>query len=160
MWHNITESLLLIGQNGVTCKCSNVGHDGHHANLFFFTFSLLPHKEFRFIYPVLPFCMFFCGKSLFHGCILSFLASCVDIVFLSSGTSLAHLKAWRRTAATVLLVANLVPALYTGLIHQRGTLDVMSHLQTLCDVSSVPTHPLPDVLFLMPCHSTPFYRFV
>ncbi|XP_028257457.1 GPI alpha-1,2-mannosyltransferase 3 isoform X2 [Parambassis ranga] len=99
-------------------------------------YSLLPHKEFRFIYPVLPFCMFFCG------------------------TSLAHLKAWRRPAATVLLVANLVPALYTGLIHQRGTLDVMSHLQTLCDVSSVPTHPLPDVLFLMPCHSTPFYSHV
>lgn len=94
-------------------------------------YSLLPHKEFRFIYPVLPFCMVFCGKSL------------------------AHLKAWRRPAAVFLLVSNLFPALYTGLVHQRGTLDVMSHIQTLCDVQ-----PQPDILFLMPCHSTPFYSHV
>lgn len=100
-------------------------------------YSLLPHKEFRFIYPVLPFCMVFCGISL------------------------AHLKSWRRPAAAILLVANLVPALYTGLIHQRGTLDVMSHLQTLCHIGNVSTtHPQPDVLFLMPCHSTPFYSHV
>ncbi|XP_072236599.1 GPI mannosyltransferase 3 isoform X1 [Leuresthes tenuis] len=99
-------------------------------------YSLLPHKEFRFIYPVLPFCMVFCG------------------------TSLAHLKAWRRAAAVALLVSNLVMALYTGLIHQRGTLDVMSHVRTLCDVSSDPSSPQPDVLFLMPCHSTPFYSYV
>ncbi|XP_041794364.1 GPI mannosyltransferase 3 [Chelmon rostratus] len=99
-------------------------------------YSLLPHKEFRFIYPVLPFCMVFCGISL------------------------ANLKAGRRAAAIILLVSNLVAALYTGLIHQRGTLDVMSHLQTLCDVSSVSSLPQPDVLFLMPCHSTPFYSHV
>ncbi|XP_034536330.1 GPI mannosyltransferase 3 [Notolabrus celidotus] len=97
-------------------------------------YSLLPHKEFRFIYPVLPFCMFFCGISL------------------------ARLKAWRRAAALVLLVSNLSAALYTGLVHQRGTLDVMSHIQTLCDTSS--TQSPPDVLFLMPCHSTPLYSHV
>ncbi|CAG5855545.1 unnamed protein product [Menidia menidia] len=95
-------------------------------------YSFLPHKEFRFIYPVLPLCMVFCG------------------------TSLAHLKAWRRAAAVALLVSNLVLALYTGLIHQRGTLDVMSHVRALCDVSD----PQPDILFLMPCHSTPFYSHI
>ncbi|KAF3832606.1 hypothetical protein F7725_026271 [Dissostichus mawsoni] len=73
-------------------------------------YSLLPHKEFRFIYPVLPFCMIFC-------------------------------------------------ALYTGLIHQRGSLDVMSRLQTLCDVRNISTMQ-PDVLLLMPCHSTPYYSHV
>lgn len=99
-------------------------------------YSLLPHKEFRFIYPVLPFCMVFCG------------------------TSLASLKAWRRAAALALLVTNLFAALYTGLIHQRGTLDVMSHLRMLCDVNSTSTHPQPDVFFLMPCHSTPYYSHV
>uniref|UniRef100_A0A8C3AYZ0 Mannosyltransferase n=1 Tax=Cyclopterus lumpus TaxID=8103 RepID=A0A8C3AYZ0_CYCLU len=99
-------------------------------------YSLLPHKEFRFIYPVLPFCMIFCGISL------------------------ANLKTWRRTAAFILLVSNLVAALYTGLVHQRGPLVVMGYLQTLCDVSSTSTPPQPDVLFLMPCHSTPYYSHV
>lgn len=95
-------------------------------------YSLLPHKEFRFIYPVLPFCMIFCGISL------------------------ASLKTWRRVTAAILVVLNLLPALYTGLIHQRGTLDVMGHLQGLCDVNSSSSLK-PDVLFLMPCHSTPYY---
>uniref|UniRef100_A0A671YKX6 Mannosyltransferase n=2 Tax=Sparus aurata TaxID=8175 RepID=A0A671YKX6_SPAAU len=99
-------------------------------------YSLLPHKEFRFIYPVLPFCIIF------------------------SGISLANLKAWRRAAAFFLLVSNLAAALYTGLIHQRGTLDVMTRLQTLCDVSNISSPPQTDVLFLMPCHSTPFYSHV
>ncbi|XP_077041457.1 GPI alpha-1,2-mannosyltransferase 3 isoform X2 [Agelaius phoeniceus] len=93
----------------------------------------LSHKEFRFIYPVLPFCMIFCGYSL------------------------RYLKAWRKTAASFLLLSNLVPALYTGLVHQRGTLDVMSHIQQLCN------HPQQSqafVFILMPCHSTPFYSHV
>ncbi|XP_054626608.1 GPI mannosyltransferase 3 isoform X2 [Dunckerocampus dactyliophorus] len=96
-------------------------------------YSLLPHKEFRFIYPVLPLCMIFCGLSM------------------------AHMRAWRPAAASVLLVTNLLIALYTGLIHQRGALDVMHHLQTLCHVSE---QPQPDILFLMPCHSTPFYSHI
>lgn len=99
-------------------------------------YSLLAHKEFRFIYPVLPLCMVFCGLSL------------------------ASLKAWRFHAACALLVSNLVPALYTGLVHQRGTLDVMSHLQTLCDTVQPTSSLQPDIYFLMPCHSTPFYSHV
>lgn len=99
-------------------------------------YSLLPHKEFRFIYPVLPFCMVFCGISI------------------------SHLKTWRRPAVAFLLVANLLPALYTGLVHQRGSLDVMTHLQKFCNVSSDSTHDMPNILFLMPCHSTPFYSHV
>lgn len=55
-----------------------------------------------------------------------------------------------------LLVANLIPALYTGLVHQRGTLDVMGHLRPLCDTTPSNSSQ-PQVLFLMPCHSTPFY---
>lgn len=94
-------------------------------------YSLLAHKEFRFIYPVLPFCVIFCGLSL------------------------AKLQAWRKAAAGALLLFNLCPALYTGLVHQRGALDVMRVLQPLC-VSSQSPNP-PELLFLMPCHSTPLY---
>ncbi|XP_061521372.1 GPI mannosyltransferase 3-like [Phycodurus eques] len=94
-------------------------------------YSLLPHKEFRFIYPLLPFCMVFCGVSV------------------------ANMRVWRRAAACGLLATNLLIALYTGLIHQRGALDVMGHVRALChNVSEF------DVLFLMPCHSTPYYSHV
>uniref|UniRef100_A0A3Q2YLC8 Mannosyltransferase n=1 Tax=Hippocampus comes TaxID=109280 RepID=A0A3Q2YLC8_HIPCM len=93
-------------------------------------YSLLPHKEFRFIYPVLPFCLIFCGKFLLQ-------------------------LMWRRAAACGLLAVNLLIALYTGLIHQRGALDVMSHVRALCHNVSEP-----DVLFLMPCHSTPYYSHI
>ncbi|XP_030649969.1 GPI alpha-1,2-mannosyltransferase 3 [Chanos chanos] len=99
-------------------------------------YSLLPHKEFRFIYPLLPFCVIFCGMSL------------------------SKLKAWRKSAAGALLVLNLLPALYTGLVHQRGTLDVMGKLQNLCDVTNPQSSAVPEVFFLMPCHSTPFYSHV
>ncbi|XP_048812839.1 GPI mannosyltransferase 3 [Lagopus muta] len=96
-------------------------------------YSTLSHKEFRFIYPVLPFCMFFCGYSL------------------------KHLKAWKKSAASFLLLSNLIPALYTGLIHQRGSLDVMNHIQQLCN-SSYQSQAF--VFIMMPCHSTPFYSHV
>ncbi|KTF78696.1 hypothetical protein cypCar_00046949 [Cyprinus carpio] len=38
----------------------------------------------------------------------------------------------------------------------RGPLDVMHDLQQLCDVSD--SQSSPELLFLMPCHSTPLYR--
>ncbi|XP_067999974.1 GPI mannosyltransferase 3 isoform X2 [Melanerpes formicivorus] len=96
-------------------------------------YSMLSHKEFRFIYPVMPFCMVFCGYSL------------------------KHLKAWKKSAAICLFLSNLLPALYTGLIHQRGSLDVMSHIQQLCNDSY---QSQASVFIMMPCHSTPFYSHV
>nr|XP_031308869.1 GPI mannosyltransferase 3 isoform X3 [Camelus dromedarius] len=97
-------------------------------------YSMLSHKEFRFIYPVLPFCMVFCGYSL------------------------NHLKTWKKPALSFLFLSNMLLALYTGLVHQRGTLDVMTNIQELCynnpNVSSA------SVFIMMPCHSTPYYSHV
>lgn len=100
-------------------------------NIFYY--SMLGHKEFRFIYPVLPFCMVFCGYSL------------------------AHLKAWRKAALSFLLLSNVLLALYTGLVHQRGTLDVMHHIQKVCPRGPDPAPA--SVFIMMPCHSTPYYRW-
>ncbi|XP_059570673.1 GPI mannosyltransferase 3 isoform X1 [Alligator mississippiensis] len=97
-------------------------------------YSTLSHKEFRFIYPVLPFCMVFCGYSL------------------------KQMKTWKKSAMAFLVLSNLLPALYTGLIHQRGPLDVMIHVQQLCYNSS--NQPWDSVFVMMPCHSTPFYSHV
>lgn len=77
-------------------------------------------------------------------------------VHVHAGYSLAHLKAWRKAALSFLLLSNMLLALYTGLVHQRGTLDVMSHIQRVC-----PRGPNPasvSVFIMMPCHSTPYYR--
>ncbi|XP_053128530.1 GPI mannosyltransferase 3 isoform X2 [Hemicordylus capensis] len=93
-------------------------------------YSALSHKEFRFLSPLLPLCMVFCGHSL------------------------ATLTRWRKPAVAFLLVSNLLPALYMGLVHQRGALDVMGHLQGLCGPSAPPQA---SVFMLMPCHSTPHY---
>uniref|UniRef100_UPI00398E44E1 GPI mannosyltransferase 3 n=1 Tax=Pristiophorus japonicus TaxID=55135 RepID=UPI00398E44E1 len=98
-------------------------------------YSFLSHKEFRFIYPVMPLCMVFCGYSL------------------------ANLKAWKKPAVCFLLSSNVCLVLYTGLIHQRGTLDVMQHVQQLCK-DTLPERDEPSLFFLMPCHSTPFYSHV
>ncbi|XP_029430898.1 GPI mannosyltransferase 3 [Rhinatrema bivittatum] len=95
-------------------------------------YSLFSHKEFRFLYPVLPLCMVFCGFSF------------------------ARLKTWKKPAVSFLVLSNVLPALYTGLIHQRGTLDIMTHIQELCRGNSSAL----SVFMLMPCHSTPFYSHV
>ncbi|KAJ8029122.1 GPI mannosyltransferase 3 [Holothuria leucospilota] len=99
-----------------------------------FVYSFLSHKEFRFILPVLPMCMLFCGL---------FISQCRHST--------------QRLLAIYLLVLNVPVALYTGLLHQRGTLDVMTFLrqELRSEVTSVENKE--DVLFLMPCHSTPFY---
>ncbi|KAM3828390.1 GPI mannosyltransferase 3 isoform 2-T2 [Vipera latastei] len=97
-------------------------------------YSILRHKEFRFIYSILPICMLFCGHSL------------------------AQLKRrWRRAAVSFLLSSSLLLALYTGLVHQRGTLDVMVYLRELCNPL---TREQTSILLLMPCHSTPLYSHI
>ncbi|XP_031524511.1 GPI mannosyltransferase 3 isoform X4 [Papio anubis] len=102
----------------------------HH----FLPVGMLSHKEFRFIYPVLPFCMVFCGYSL------------------------THLKTWKKPALSFLFLSNFFLALYTGLVHQRGTLDVMSHIQKVC--YNNPNKSSASIFIMMPCHSTPYYSHV
>lgn len=60
--------------------------------------------------------------------------------------------------------------MYTSVLHQRGTVDVMKHLSAVAYqkpyLSSRMLHEFKEikkidemsVLFLMPCHSTPWYR--
>ena len=54
----------------------------------------------------------------------------------------------------ILIITNVPIALYFSLIHQRGTVLVTKYIY---DVS---LEKDTDVLFLMPCHSTPYYRWV
>lgn len=94
--------------------------------------SFIPHKEFRFILPLLP--------------IFLYLAQ--DVLVRWSRKA----KRWQMyVVAFLIFVCNLTPALYFGLIHQRGTMEVMPLLRE--NIHNNKT----SVFFMMPCHSTPFY---
>ncbi|XP_044756159.1 GPI mannosyltransferase 3 [Coccinella septempunctata] len=97
-------------------------------------FSYLPHKEFRFLMPLLPLVLYITSR---------------------------YLAVWSRKVKTLNLVAvafilfigNAVPAYYLGMVHQRGSLDIMPHLREIAQKDPSNT----SFLFLMPCHSTPMY---
>ncbi|KAL3278421.1 hypothetical protein HHI36_013743 [Cryptolaemus montrouzieri] len=96
--------------------------------------SFLPHKEFRFLLPILPLILYVTSR------------------FLSVWSRKAReLHLW--LVAGIFLIGNIVPAYYLGMVHQRGTLDVMPHLREIAERDHVNT----SFLFLMPCHSTPMY---
>uniref|UniRef100_UPI00358E75BB GPI mannosyltransferase 3-like isoform X2 n=1 Tax=Myxine glutinosa TaxID=7769 RepID=UPI00358E75BB len=94
-------------------------------------YSCVSHKEFRFLFPLLPFCMIACGRAL---------------------------RWFPRGLSILLLIGNVALAVYTGLIHQRGVLDVMSTIRGLCPLGA--SSSASSVLFLTPCHATPFYSHI
>ncbi|XP_042229036.1 GPI mannosyltransferase 3-like [Homarus americanus] len=105
-----------------------------------FVYSCLGHKEFRFLLPVLPLCLCIAGDY---------------IAFTLASYSKRTDHSIRCRSAFVfifLIVPNLVAALYLGLVHQRGPLDTMTILQ-----KDIERNNNSDILFLMPCHSTPYF---
>ncbi|XP_076260440.1 phosphatidylinositol glycan anchor biosynthesis class B [Rhynchophorus ferrugineus] len=102
-----------------------------------FILSCLPHKEFRFILPLLPMILYITSK---------FLAA------WSRKANMWHI--WLISA--VIFIWNVIPAWYIGYNHQRGTLDVMNILGQFAQTDSNNT----SFLFLMPCHSTPLYSHI
>ena len=97
-----------------------------------FLYSVPGHKEFRFILPLIPFFMLFAA------------------VFVDT---LNDVK--KRFAVILLLSTNIIAVLYTGLVHQSAPLTVIESLGAeLSDEGSS------SVLFLLPCHSTPYYSHV
>lgn len=129
-----------------------------------YVFSLLSHKEFRFLMGLLPLVIHVCGCAMHQ--LLD--VPCSETTAAGSSThgnqpsnglsrtrkeSHAH---WKTFVIVCLISMNLPIALYTCLIHQRGTIDVMTFLYA---EAQKPVSNLMHVLFLMPCHSTPFYRY-
>ncbi|XP_076673057.1 phosphatidylinositol glycan anchor biosynthesis class B [Andrena cerasifolii] len=97
-------------------------------------YSLLSHKEFRFLLPVLPMLIYICTS-----CRLS-----LNIKFAKTG---------RKIFIALLIVTNLLPGLYFCTVHQRGSLDAMNILRKeLADSDNTA-----NLLFLTPCHATPLY---
>lgn len=102
------------------------------------SFSLLPHKEFRFLLQVLPLCLYVIAQ------------------FLSKWSrNQSKLLIW--FVAAVIFVANAVPAGYLGFVHQKGTLKVMEKITEIGQNYKTKEGLSPKVFFAMPCHSTPYY---
>ncbi|RVW84751.1 GPI mannosyltransferase 3 [Vitis vinifera] len=111
-------------------------------------YSVLGHKEFRFVLPVLPMALMFSGYSI----------AAMKIADSSNsrrkGSSNSHVKCPSkvRLAIFFLLSTNIPMALYMSLFHQRGTEDVMNYLS-----KEASNNKVKSILFLMPCHATPYY---
>lgn len=107
-------------------------------------YSLLGHKEFRFVLPVLPITLMFSGYLLAE-------IDKPDFPQRKLGKSDKAQK-WKYFMVFGLLITNIPAALYTSLVHQRGSEAVMIFLAREAD-----KHQVQSVTFLMQCHATPYY---
>lgn len=96
--------------------------------------SLQGHKEFRFLFPLLAPMLVYVGKGLV-GLKKKTLARTIVFIFLT----------------------NLMMAIYFGMIHKRGVVAVILWLRS--QVYAPSTNEM-GILFLMPCHSTPYYSHI
>ncbi|XP_050373229.1 mannosyltransferase APTG1 isoform X2 [Argentina anserina] len=114
-------------------------------------YSVLGHKEFRFVLPVLPIALIFSGYSL----------AVLRTSFSGKGQRKKPMNSNDQCPAKILLAilfllaTNIPMALYMSLVHQRGTEDVTYYLS-----KEVVEGKVTDILFLMPCHATPYYSTV
>nr|XP_024923463.2 mannosyltransferase APTG1 isoform X2 [Ziziphus jujuba var. spinosa] len=111
-------------------------------------YSVLGHKEFRFVLPVLPITLMFSGYSL------ATMSMSYSPNGRMKGSSNIHKKCppKMQLAVLFLLATNIPMAMYMSLVHQRGTEDVMNHLS-----KEVLNGEVRSIIFLMPCHATPYY---
>ncbi|KAL2930395.1 GPI mannosyltransferase 3, partial [Bienertia sinuspersici] len=111
-------------------------------------YSMLDHKEFRFVLPVLPVALMFSGYSLAA-------LDTTDLLMGKSQRSSITPAKWPsklHIAVFFLLATNIPLGLYMSLVHQKGPEDVMHYLAREALKGEVRS-----VLFLTPCHATPYY---
>lgn len=105
---------------------------------FIFVLSFTKHKEFRFLFPLLPII------SIFTGCYLA-------RRYEKSKQNPKKLKIFKTIIGCIFIIHTIV-ALYLSLVHQRGPIDVVYYLQDKENIK--------DVWMLMPCHSTPLQSYI
>lgn len=108
---------------------------GLMARVTLWTLALLSsigHKELRFLLPIVPLSLMFVADFFAQG----------------HHKRIGIQKDWLIVALTLLI--NVPTLLYLSLIHQSGTTNVIEYLSTQAEDKA-------NILFLMPCHSTPYY---
>ncbi|XP_037721691.1 GPI mannosyltransferase 3 isoform X1 [Drosophila subpulchrella] len=103
--------------------------------------SAVEHKEFRFVSSLLPLCLYVITDVLSRWS------------YRASSTML-----W--TTALVILVGNVLPAWYLSTVHQKGPIELMPKLREIAQEYRDEREHQANILFLMPCHSTPYYSHI
>ncbi|KAJ2028745.1 glycosylphosphatidylinositol anchor biosynthesis [Coemansia sp. S610] len=120
-----------------------------------FVFSMVPHMEYRFLYPLLPIGFMYAAVSI-NSLVGARSGNLEKRPPKNSGNAGARIKGRRlwstRSIVAYLLVTNVPASLYLNLVHQRGVIDAMAYLRAEAQSGHVE-----DIGFLMPCHSTPYY---
>lgn len=109
-------------------------------------YSLPAHKEFRFLLPTLQLIMPYCGLG----------AAALWNSESSAGPRTRHKakagpQRWKKSALAAMLFLQVPMTIFFSVYHQRGQVQVMESLR----------HGNNDsILFLTPCHTTPFYSYI
>eukprot|EP01028_Stygiella_incarcerata_P011941 TRINITY_DN7112_c0_g1_i1.p1 TRINITY_DN7112_c0_g1~~TRINITY_DN7112_c0_g1_i1.p1 ORF type:complete len:621 (+),score=139.04 TRINITY_DN7112_c0_g1_i1:84-1946(+) len=115
-------------------------------------YSLLAHKEFRFLYPILPVLLIHCALGF------QFI-----IDWMQSSEKIRDAKLWMRMGKRALvysgvfaLVVQIGMAVFFSQVHKRGTLDAMDGMRDdILATYGSSEHVLVDLL--VPCHHAPFH---
>ncbi|BGP57456.1 glycosylphosphatidylinositol anchor biosynthesis [Rhodotorula sphaerocarpa] len=123
-------------------------------------YSLLSHKEWRFLHPLLPALHIFVARCLVHS----------DLAFTSKNGRTSAATAWIRTQLRIRpahagwVALSLLPALYLTAFHGIAQNRVMGHLRAALErdaaVRGGGGGGGSEVGFLMPCHSTGWQAFL
>lgn len=100
-------------------------------------FTVIPHKEFRFIYPLMPMLLTFCARGL---------------IKLSSKFS----KRIMKTIIFLTLIISVMLQVYFSRFHEVGEIEITKLIREYKNK----TDDKISIGFLTPCHSTPFQSHI
>uniref|UniRef100_A0A915JRN8 Mannosyltransferase n=1 Tax=Romanomermis culicivorax TaxID=13658 RepID=A0A915JRN8_ROMCU len=134
---------------------SNVRWILHLSFFYCFVHSLIPHKELRFLLPILPLLNIYCALYMESSSYASAQVKNCRKFFIYYSIMSSKAKA----VMYLLLFTNLPLMIYTGIVHQRGVLDVVSYLANLATIKSknLSDENKFSALILAPCHTTPLF---
>lgn len=125
----------------------------HHERILLYligwtilSYSLLGHKEWRFLHPILPLMLLVSAKYIVD-------SGPHPPKDSSKGRKSSVFASFSKTQISLLFVG-LLPAVYIMRYHGAAQTSVMHYLRTL------PPETLHSVGFLMPCHSTPWQSYL
>ena len=105
-------------------------------------FSFNPHKEYRFILPILPILLIYCGLGLFY-------------IFNKYGNKVM------KYILFIILTTNGFAALYLCTWHQHAPISVLNYLSNdIYTNVKIENYNDINIEFILSCHSTPFYSYL